>query len=328
MHKLVTLPSLLAVAIGLGACASKPNEQLEEARSAYTRLQSDPRSLELAALETQDAGNRLDKAEQAHNSNADTEKVNQLAYLARRSTEMAEQTVALRAAEQQLMNMDQQHAQVRLESREAQLQRSQAELQRREQEIRQLRESLDAKPTERGTLITFGDVLFDVNSAELKPSGRREIQKLADFLNRHQGRQVMIEGYTDSTGSAEHNQRLSERRAQAVERELIRMGVDPRRLVTRGYGQDFPVASNDSSSGRAMNRRVEVTIADDNRPVGPRSEQREGRPTGSMGGQGGMGGMGGQERPRMQPMTEEERRQHQQRMQDGRHDMRMMDQQR
>jgi len=122
--------------------------------------------------------------------------------------------------------------------------------------------------------VTFGDVLFDVDRAELKPGGLRSVQKLADFLNQNKERHVIVEGYTDSTGSDSYNQRLSERRADAVRMALIRMGVDPQRIVSQGYGEAYPVASNDSPSGRAMNRRVEVTISNDNQPVEPRSSMR------------------------------------------------------
>lgn len=96
---------------------------------------------------------------------------------------------------------------------------------------------MQAKQTERGTLVTFGDVLFDYDRAELKPGGMRSVQKLADFLNDNPERKVIVEGYTDSTGSAEYNQRLSERRADAVRMALVKMGVDPQRIVSQGYGK-------------------------------------------------------------------------------------------
>ena len=82
---------------------------------------------------------------------------------------------------------------------------------------------------------------------------------------------MIVEGYTDSVGSASYNQGLSERRAEAVRRALIRAGVEPTRIVAQGYGKEYPVADNASDSGRAQNRRVEVTISNDNQPVAPRS---------------------------------------------------------
>ncbi|GAB3377037.1 OmpA family protein [Azotobacter armeniacus] len=258
MHKLATLPSLLALAIGLAACAIKPNPNLEQARDAFIALQNNPRASQLAALETQDAGNLLDQAEKAHQSGASAEKVDQLAYLTRRRVEFAEQTIILRNAEQEIQRSSAQRGEARLQSRDAQ--------------IRQLQEELQAKHTERGTLVTFSDVLFDYDRAELKPGGMRDLQKLGEFLKASPQRQVIVEGYTDSTGSDAYNQRLSERRAEAVRIALIKMGIDPRRIAMQGYGKRYPVASNATPAGRAMNRRVEVTIADeDDRPVAPRT---------------------------------------------------------
>ncbi len=141
----------------------------------------------------------------------------------------------------------------------------------RDAQIKQLQDSLNAKQTERGTLVTFGDVLFDLDRSELKPGGMHNITKLAQFLQENPDRKVIVEGYTDSTGSAQYNQSLSERRANSVRAALISQGVDPQRIVAQGYGKEYPVASNSDSAGRAMNRRVEVTISNDNKPVAPRS---------------------------------------------------------
>ena len=123
----------------------------------------------------------------------------------------------------------------------------------------------------RGTLVTFGDVLFATNKSDLKSSGLVNITKLAQFLRDNPDRKVIVEGYTDSTGSDSYNQSLSERRAASVQRALAQQGVDISRIVTQGYGKEYPVADNGSVSGRAMNRRVEVTISNDNQPVKPRS---------------------------------------------------------
>lgn len=264
MHKLVAIPTAIAMSIGLAACSSQPNQNLEQARAEFTSLQSNPLSQKYAALETQDAGKQLDKANQAYLSDADKERVDQLAYLTNRRVDLAEQTIALRNAEQQLSEASAKRAEARLESRDEMLKRQQAEINR-------LQQDLQAKQSERGTLVTFGDVLFDLDKAELKPAGIRDVQKLAGFLNENPERQVMVEGYTDSTGSDSYNQQLSERRAEALRRALIHAGVDAQRIQSVGYGEAYPVASNDSPSSRAMNRRVEVTISRDNQAVAPRS---------------------------------------------------------
>ncbi|MFC0709592.1 OmpA family protein [Azorhizophilus paspali] len=261
MHKLASLPALLALSVGLVACASKPNPNLEQARAAFTALQGNPRAGQLAPLETQDAAKQLKQAEDSYQSGASKEKVDQLAYLTQRRVEFAEQTILLRNAEREFQQTSSQRAEARLQARDAQ--------------IRQLQEELQASHTERGTLVTFGDVLFDYNRAELKPGGMHNVQKLADFLRASPQRQVIVEGYTDSSGSDAYNRDLSERRAGAVRIALIKMGIDPRRIATQGYGKDYPVASNASPTGRAMNRRVEVTISDeDDRPVAPRTSMQ------------------------------------------------------
>lgn len=267
MNKLLTLPTVLALAIGLAACSSQPNQNLEQARSQFAQLQGDARASQLAALETEDAARMLEKAEKAYLDDADTEKVDQLAYLTKRRVELAEHTIALRSAEADIETASAKRAEARLQSREEQLQRQQ-------DEIRRLQQDLQAKQTERGTLVTFGDLLFDHDRAELKPAGMRDVQKLADFLNENPDRKLVVEGYTDSTGADAYNLQLSERRAEAVRRALTRAGVDAQRIHTVGYGRDYPVANNDSASGRAMNRRVEVTISNDDQRVAPRSSMR------------------------------------------------------
>jgi outer membrane protein OmpA-like peptidoglycan-associated protein len=126
---------------------------------------------------------------------------------------------------------------------------------------------LQARQTDRGMLVTLGDVLFEFGRAEIKPAAQTSIAKLAHYLNQHPDRRVLIEGFTDSVGSDSANLTLSQRRSQAVAEALRAQGVDPTRVATRGYGEAYPVASNSSTSDRAMNRRVEVYISNDNQPV-------------------------------------------------------------
>lgn len=122
---------------------------------------------------------------------------------------------------------------------------------------------LEARKSERGLVITLGDVLFDVNKSELRSGTQYTIDKLAAFLTEYPERNVLIEGFTDSTGTVEYNQGLSERRADAVRKALVVRGVDSSRLKIRGYGVEFPVASNETAAGRQRNRRVEVIISDE-----------------------------------------------------------------
>lgn len=120
-------------------------------------------------------------------------------------------------------------------------------------------------------IITFASYPSRLRKLTNRTRAIHMVEEGADFLQENPDRQVIVEGYTDSTGSDAYNQSLSERRAASVQVALIKMGVDPRRIVTTGYGKEYPVADNGSVSGRAMNRRVEVTISNDNQPVKPRS---------------------------------------------------------
>lgn len=126
----------------------------------------------------------------------------------------------------------------------------------------QLRE-LQAQQTERGLLVTLGDVLFAFDKAELSAQAAPRMDKLASFLAQFPDRKVLIEGFTDSVGNDRYNLSLSERRAQAARAALVQRGVDRARIAARGYGNRHPVASNASPEGRAMNRRVEIVIADE-----------------------------------------------------------------
>jgi outer membrane protein OmpA-like peptidoglycan-associated protein len=126
---------------------------------------------------------------------------------------------------------------------------------------------LEALKTDRGMVITLGDVLFEFNRAEVKATAQARMAQLADFLRQYPDRRVSIEGHTDNIGTPAYNSELSQRRAEAVKMQLVSMGVAPDRISTVGYGKDFPVAANDTDTNRAINRRVEVVISDAGQPV-------------------------------------------------------------
>lgn len=123
----------------------------------------------------------------------------------------------------------------------------------------QLRD-LNAKKTERGMVVTLGDVLFDTGQSRLRSGGSSNMAKLADFFKRNPERKASVEGYTDNVGAAESNHDLSLRRASAVKSALVNLGVPADRLSTRAHGEDDPVADNGSAAGRQMNRRVEIVF--------------------------------------------------------------------
>ena len=124
----------------------------------------------------------------------------------------------------------------------------------------QLKE-LNAKQTERGDVITLGDVLFDSNQAELRTGSLRDMTKLVDFFKRHPKRTALIEGFTDNRGSETDNLDLSQRRAGAVRDALIDHGVFADRLTIRGRGEADPASTNMTQAGRKANRRVEIVLS-------------------------------------------------------------------
>ncbi len=104
------------------------------------------------------------------------------------------------------------------------------------------------------------DTLFATGSSELMPGAYAELQRVAGVINSDPGTSVIVEGHTDSDGTREYNQVLSERRANAVRTALISYGVDPRRITAYGYGEDRPLVPNDTGYNKQRNRRVEVVL--------------------------------------------------------------------
>lgn len=137
------------------------------------------------------------------------------------------------------------------------------EAQRRAEMLEQELKDLRAKRTDRGVVVTLGDVLFDTAQSTLKPGAFATIDRLATVLKQDPERKVLIEGHTDSVGTEEYNQSLSERRAAAVQAALFERGVAGAQISTVGRGESVPVASNGNAGGRQQNRRVELVFQDD-----------------------------------------------------------------
>jgi len=131
-------------------------------------------------------------------------------------------------------------------------------------ELQRQLDELKAQETERGIVVTLGDVLFATGRAELGGGSSGHLAKLATFLNQYPERTVVIEGHTDNVGSEGSNYILSQARADSVRAFLLNHGVASNRLRTVAMGQGSPVAGNDSAAGRQQNRRVEVVIEKDN----------------------------------------------------------------
>ncbi len=120
---------------------------------------------------------------------------------------------------------------------------------------------LNARPTPRGMVVTLGDVLFATGASHIVPGVANNLEQLAAFMKSNPEQTASIEGYTDSVGASSYNYSLSQMRADAVRARLIEFGVNADRLATRSFGPESPVASNDTETGRQMNRRVEIVFA-------------------------------------------------------------------
>ncbi|HXN15262.1 MAG TPA: OmpA family protein [Usitatibacter sp.] len=205
---------------------------------------------------TREADSARSNAEQAQREAAAAQRSAEYSQrLSEASQRSAEASQRQAATERQTANDAQMNAQAaRQQSQDAENRSRLLEAQLRE---------MEAKKTDRGTVITLGDVLFDTNGAQLKSGGVRSVQKLADFFKQYPQRKVMIEGFTDSTGTNSRNLELSDRRAGSVRTALLGMGVGTERITTRGYGESYPVAGNETAAGRQLNRRVEIIVSDD-----------------------------------------------------------------
>jgi len=154
-------------------------------------------------------------------------------------------------------------AQYQAQERSSELESARTEAQQAKSELEQLRQEMDdmqSRSTESGVVLTLTDVVCEYDKADLKPGAERGIERLSDFLQQNPERQVLIEGFTDSRGSEQYNQQLSERRAKAAAQALIADGVASDRIATRGHGEKYPIATNDTDAGRQKNRRVEILL--------------------------------------------------------------------
>lgn len=182
---------------------------------------------------------------------------------AQREAQNAEQ--ALLMGEQATADAREEAAQARrladAQARETALARKEAELAGAAADALRVRLSnLRATQGSRGMQMTLDDVAFASGQSNLRPEARESLDKLAEFVAADPGKKILIEGHTDSTGSANANLILSQKRAEAVLETLVAMGVDPSRMTAVGVGAERPVASNDSAAGRAKNRRVDVIL--------------------------------------------------------------------
>lgn len=249
----------------LAACGSAPETypplaSLED-RFAQARQDQVPAR---APTAFQDAERSLERARQGLGE-AEEPEIAHLTRLAstRLDVALAEaRAAALREERQQLVA---QRERILLGAREEQLalaRRIAEEDQGRIQQLEQQLSEFEQRRTEEGTVLTLREINFDLDSANLPPGDQQRLQPLADFLRQNTDRRIVIEGHTDASGPEDYNLALSRDRAEAVRNYLVAQGIDAGRIRTRGMGEQFPVANNDTQAGRLQNRRIEVTIED------------------------------------------------------------------
>lgn len=258
-----TLIATSVAAVLLAACAAAPvkPDGAADARSKLTQLQSDPSLAGRAPLAVKEADTAVQVAEQPQ---ADQELGAYRVYMADRKVEIARAQAETSLAEDQRTALSANRETSRLDARTREADAAHVATANSEQQAAELQRQIDvlqAKPTDRGLIVTLGDVLFDTGKASLKAGATSNLNKLVAFLNEYSDRTVLIEGYTDSVGSEDYNQGLSERRADSVKSYLAGQGIGSIRLSASGKGESDPVASNDSAAGRQQNRRVEVIIS-------------------------------------------------------------------
>jgi outer membrane protein OmpA-like peptidoglycan-associated protein len=186
----------------------------------------------------------------------------QAAALAQQQQAQAEADTARQAAELAAR----QQAEAERQTQEADRQRQEAVRQKEEMRARllaQLNQVLQTRDTVRGLIVSMPDVLFDFNKYSLKPEARERLARISGIVLAYPDLKLQIEGYTDSIGSDEYNQTLSEKRAESVRDYLVNSGVSINNVAAQGMGKADPVADNRNAAGRKLNRRVEMIVSGD-----------------------------------------------------------------
>jgi OmpA-OmpF porin, OOP family len=267
---------LVAVAASVAACSSTPTstEELETARAVVPQVEASPRA-GVAATEISEARKSLDRANQLAEKHGKAADIQYEATVAARNAQIANEKILTAMARDEVEKGTAERQAVLAEARAREASRNAEQARTAEERAKALEQELadlKGKKTDRGVVVTLGDVLFDTGKATLKPGAYNTIDRLATVLKEDASRKVLIEGHTDNVGSDEYNQGLSERRAAAVQAALFERGVAASQISTVGKGETTPVASNDNAAGRQQNRRVELVFQEDRSKVASDSD--------------------------------------------------------
>jgi outer membrane protein OmpA-like peptidoglycan-associated protein len=245
------------------AKAAADKKAAEEQAAAEIRRRQDAEQARLQAEAAKAEAVRM--KQEAEKAAADAARQKQEAEQATAAAvvqQQAAQAAAEQAARDKAAAVDQQRA-AEAEADKARQAAARAEAEKAElraQLLNQLNSILQTRDSARGLIVNMSDVLFDTGSYTLKPGAREKLAKISGILLAHPGLTLQIEGHTDSVGTDEFNQQLSERRADSVRDFLAENGVSASSITARGFGKAQPVATNDTADGRQRNRRVELVV--------------------------------------------------------------------
>jgi outer membrane protein OmpA-like peptidoglycan-associated protein len=273
----------LAAVLVFGCASTTPQlSNVDSARSAYKKIADDKEIKQYAPVQLYQAEQQYHKLNDAVSRYADKEEVDHLAYVLQQRVELARMTAQHQMATNQINQINKEQAQIKsdLQTAESQYAKERAEqaaleakqAQERanllvqqaqqtsslEQQMKQIK-SASVSEQDRGIVLTL-EHMFDFGKATLKSDAEQNLNSLAQVLKQNPDRNVIIEGYTDSTGPAPYNEQLSRERARAVVSYLVSQGINRERLTAKGYGESYPIASNENAAGRQRNRRVDVVV--------------------------------------------------------------------
>ena len=270
-YSLVLAAAVAATVAACGTTRGKDIEELETARAIVPQVEASPRA-GIAATNISEARKALDRANRLADKGGKLDDVRFEATVASRNAQIANEKILAAQAKDDVDKGTAERQSVLAEARTREAERNAqqarsatAQAQSAEERAKALERELadlKGKKTDRGVVVTLGDVLFDTGKATLKPGAYGTIDRLATVLKEDPARKVLVEGHTDNVGSDEYNQELSQRRASSVQAALFERGVEAGQISTVGKGESTPVASNDDAAGRQQNRRVELVFQD------------------------------------------------------------------
>ena len=260
MKPVYLIPALLVALGALPGCATlESQQQLEDAAMTFQSISEVPQILQDAPKDVMRAGESLERAKRFAGYWGSAEDVIHYAYLSKRYSEIARQHSEQLQNQRRATQLSMELERLRQAVQEARM----LDMQHQGRWLEDQMVSLAAAETDRGLVMTLGDVLFRAASAELGASANRTLLKVVHFLQLNPKRRVRIEGYTDNRGDAAENLALSKARAQTVGDFMQSLGIDAGRIEVVGYGEQHRVAENASARGRAQNRRVEILFSDE-----------------------------------------------------------------